>query len=189
MSDSKQVEFRIVDGITRHKACRVCNNPVTHKRPGRLCDNCVSVRSRGYYRKHYIARRKQQTDYHNAHKEERIRKNRERMSQVCKVKPLMMSFYGARCRSKKYGVPFSITYDDLPPVPEFCPVLGIPITCNTGKRSDNSPSIDRIDNSLGYCPGNVQVISFRANKLKNDSTVEELERVVAFMKRTIRKDS
>ena len=35
------------------------------------------------------------------------------------------------------------------------------------------PSIDRIDNTKGYVPGNVIVMSHRANKLKGDATKEE----------------
>jgi hypothetical protein len=37
-----------------------------------------------------------------------------------------------------------------------------------------SPSLDRIKPELGYVPGNIQVISARANVMKNDATPEEL---------------
>ncbi len=43
-------------------------------------------------------------------------------------------------------------------------------------------SLDRIDNSKGYIPGNVAVISWRANLIKNSSTLEELEAVVAWLR-------
>lgn len=45
------------------------------------------------------------------------------------------------------------------------------------------PSLDRINPDRGYVPGNVQVISFRANTLKNNATREELAKVLAYMKR------
>mgnify|MGYP007075817688 CR=1 FL=1 len=35
-------------------------------------------------------------------------------------------------------------------------------------------SLDRIDSSKGYIKGNVWVISLRANRIKNDSTPQEL---------------
>lgn len=46
---------------------------------------------------------------------------------------------------------------------------------NTKKNQDSSPSIDRIDNNLGYIPGNVRIISWRANRAKRDLTKIELQ--------------
>lgn len=45
---------------------------------------------------------------------------------------------------------------------------------------DYSPSLDRIDNRLGYVKGNVIVVSHRANAIKRDATLDELRRIVAF---------
>ncbi len=59
-------------------------------------------------------------------------------------------------------------------IPERCPILGIPLARGTQKQNDRSPSIDRIDNTKGYVPGNVQVISLKANRMKNDATDTEL---------------
>ena len=69
-----------------------------------------------------------------------------------------------------------MTLGDVPPIPEFCPVLPwikIRIATGEGKRSD-SPSIDRIDSSKGYEIGNVRIISMRANMLKMNATPEEM---------------
>ena len=41
-------------------------------------------------------------------------------------------------------------------------------------KGDDSYSLDRIDSSRGYVKGNIWAISLRANRIKNDSTVEEL---------------
>jgi hypothetical protein len=72
-----------------------------------------------------------------------------------------------RLRAKKRGLPFDITKDDLI-VPEFCPVLGIPLRPKQGKRADDGPSVDRIDPVKGYVRGNVAVISWLANRIKSD---------------------
>jgi len=52
-----------------------------------------------------------------------------------------------------------------------------------GVMQDASPSLDRINNLLGYVKGNVHVISMKANRIKTDATVEELEQVVSYLKK------
>jgi hypothetical protein len=54
-----------------------------------------------------------------------------------------------------------------------------------GKPSPNSPSLDRIDNSKGYIEGNVIVVSWRANNLKRDASIQELQKIVEFYQRLI----
>lgn len=91
---------------------------------------------------------------------------------------------GLRHRARKRGLVFDITEEDIS-VPDVCPVLGIPIVIRTGRhprKNYDSPSVDRIHNDKGYVKGNVQVISTRANSLKSDATIEELEAVLKYMK-------
>lgn len=83
---------------------------------------------------------------------------------------------------KHLGIPFSITAEDISPVPENCPILGIPLFMGEGVVGPNSPTIDRIDPSGGYVPGNVMVVSHRANTIKHNASLEELEKVVEFMR-------
>ena len=90
-------------------------------------------------------------------------------------------FWTAKSRAKRKGIEFSIKAGDIV-VPSVCPVLGIPLYVNKGKAGPNSPSLDRIDNRKGYMPGNVCVISYRANILKGDATVDEVERILKYMK-------
>jgi hypothetical protein len=88
----------------------------------------------------------------------------------------------AKHRAKTLGVPFSLTIADIV-VPSHCPVLGIPIIFNHGRKGyfPNSVSIDRIVPSLGYVPSNIRIISARANLLKNDATAEELRSVLYYL--------
>lgn len=86
----------------------------------------------------------------------------------------------ARQRAKKKGIPFDLDIDDIF-IPENCPILGIPLRLNKGGRSgyfDDSPSLDRINPTYGYTKGNVRVISSRANRLKSDATIAEIEAVL-----------
>ncbi len=89
-------------------------------------------------------------------------------------------FSAAKYGAKKRGLAFTIDQDDVP-IPEICPALGIPLDWSD---YDHTPSIDRVDNTLGYTPGNVAVISRRANGIKRDASVDELKSIVAYMERT-----
>ena len=73
-------------------------------------------------------------------------------------------------------------------LPDYCPVLGIELSYNGfpgakpgWSRRDSSPSIDRVDSRLGYTPENIQIISWRANRIKNDGTPEELRLLADYM--------
>ena len=87
----------------------------------------------------------------------------------------------ARQRAKKRGIIITISKEDII-IPETCPVLNIPIICGQTRLSDNSPTIDRIDSSKGYTPDNIAVISMRANRIKNDGSLEEHEAIVNWLK-------
>jgi hypothetical protein len=87
-----------------------------------------------------------------------------------------MIYRGARRRARENGIPFTITMDDLPKVPEYCPILGIKLVVHSGYPGQDSPSLDRKIPSLGYVPGNIWWISYRANAMKQDATKEELRR-------------
>lgn len=87
----------------------------------------------------------------------------------------------ARLRAQSRGLDFNLDYDDIV-LPEVCPVLGTKISYGGGRQNENSPSLDRIDSTLGYTKGNVRVISWRANRIKSDATLAELEAIVGYIK-------
>lgn len=93
---------------------------------------------------------------------------------------LRKAFDNRKFFAKKNDIPFSISLSDLLPIPDNCPVLGIPLRHGIGGTTDGSPSIDRIVPSQGYVPGNVIVVSHKANRIKNDATPEELMAVAKF---------
>jgi hypothetical protein len=80
------------------------------------------------------------------------------------------------------GIPFDLELEDFE-IPKRCPVLGIPLVVNRqrGRRPDGIPSVDRIDPTKGYVKGNVKIISERANRLKQDASLEELEALVRYV--------
>ena len=95
-------------------------------------------------------------------------------------RPEYMLWKAAKRRAKVKELDFNIEPTDVI-IPAFCPLLNIPIIHEVGKgcRSDNSPSLDRIDNRFGYIKGNILVVSWRANFLKSDAALSELQLLVA----------
>jgi len=87
----------------------------------------------------------------------------------------------AKTRAKKNGIPFDLKAEDIT-VPTHCPVLGIPLSRGTKGFHESSPSLDRIIPEKGYVKGNVIVVSFKANRMKQNATVEELGKLYFFYK-------
>ena len=119
--------------------------------------------------------------------------NLKRYQKTDRYKTYMDSYYlgnwlfyalrSAKERAVSKGFEFSLIKEDIT-VPEFCPILNIPIHHET-KRGPNSPSLDRIDNAKGYTKDNVRVISYKANRQKSDLTIEILEQILKYMKKEI----
>lgn len=89
----------------------------------------------------------------------------------------------ARKRSKARGIPFSITTQDIV-IPTHCPVFGIPLTRCGSSLYPDTMTLDRVIPQLGYIPGNVEVISFRANRLKSNATWRELQLLSDYMRKS-----
>jgi hypothetical protein len=150
---------------------------VNRRNKGGLQSRCKDCTKAAYYTPHKekrleSSRRRRQEEGGRAREAAWQRENR-------RSRPLVRMVQEAKVRAAKKGLPFDLTADDLS-IPETCPVLGIPIGMAYGSRSENSLSIDRIECAKGYVRGNVMVISWRANRLKSDATVDELQKIAAF---------
>jgi hypothetical protein len=87
--------------------------------------------------------------------------------------PDKILLYEARKRAKEFGLLCTITEKDIV-IPEFCPILGIKLVRGAPENNrDSCQSLDRIRPAVGYVPGNVAVMSYRANRIKNDGTAAE----------------
>jgi hypothetical protein len=116
------------------------------------------LKSQGY--KDYRATGLTPEEYFSIPKE--LRKNLHRM------------LNSAKARAKAKGIECTIKFKDLLPVPTICPVLGIELNWNNSSNQDNSPSLDRLNNKKGYIAGNIAIMSYRANRIKSDSTLREI---------------
>jgi hypothetical protein len=101
--------------------------------------------------------------------------------------PRIVMLLHAKSRAKKNNLDFNIDLSDVI-IPERCPLLDIPIYVHDKHAGANSPTIDKIIPSKGYVKGNVMVVSYKANTVKNDLTIEQLELLVNRLKRVLDKE-
>ena len=113
-----------------------------------------------------------------------VHKHQERSTRNLKVwrhdNPAKCLHLNIKSRAKKLGTEFNLDWQDID-IPIICPVLGVPMMMGTNEGmkkgpSIHSPSVDRIDNTKGYVKGNIQVISHKANTMKNSASPQELIR-------------
>ena len=121
--------------------------------------------------------------------------------------PFKKWFASKKSRAKMLGIEFTIKPTDMPGVniretiteargrkytsweaieyPKVCPVFGVELDWGmrgkNGSHKSNSPSLDRIDSTKGYIPGNVMMMSVLANTMKNNATPEQLVKFSKYM--------
>ena len=128
-------------------------------------------------REWYKANKERLQERRDANKEEKREYNRK----YREANKELVMWHDAKKRAKKKGLPFDLTVEDIE-VLEKCPVLGLDLKVGSGSPREVSPSLDRLIPELGYVRGNVRVISGRANRLKSDASIEELEAILKYMK-------
>lgn len=105
----------------------------------------------------------------------------EKLNRDWKVDAAKLLYKNIKSRCKRIGREFSIDLEDII-IPEKCPVFGFDLKREDKKTWMFAPSVDRIDSSKGYIKGNITVVSRRANILKRDATIEELELLLNYYK-------
>ena len=97
---------------------------------------------------------------------------------------LLRQFNARKHAAIKKGIPFTIEFYQIEQ-PTHCPVFDIELNYQWSGLNCRDPAkatIDKLDPSKGYVPGNVFVISWRANKLKSDMSLQELEKLLTYIK-------
>ncbi len=150
--------------MNKSKKCRQedCESEVDRPDKRADCDECFNRLRREKY--------KNDKDYREKIKERNTRRVRTPEGRASR----MLS--DAKVRASKRGLEFNLELEDIV-VPDVCPYLGITLNTDNNCKRDNSPTLDRIVPELGYVKGNVEVISERANRIKNDATPGELETI------------
>lgn len=157
------------------------------------CKECRCAREHEIFLENpTTAREKRQNRYWNNREIELDRnkksreKHKEKWNNTRKEKhranPLKNILLCAKRRARQKKLDFNITENDLF-IPNECPVLGIPLFVSEKRPTDNSPTIDRIDNEKGYIKGNVLIVSYKANTIKNSASIDEMEKVYSFYRK------
>lgn len=99
--------------------------------------------------------------------------------------------FGTRINSaRKAGIPCSITFEEIDQ-PTHCPILGIKLNYEWSGSHCRDPAkatFDKIIPELGYVSGNVKIISWKANRMKNDMTLHELKLIMEYIQENFNND-
>ncbi len=93
--------------------------------------------------------------------------------------------HGSRSRAKQRKVLHTIYAQDILPLPSHCPILGVELSYGQISHRGRSchASLDEIIVGEGYVPGNVAIISIRANTLKSNITLSEIAQLYKYIER------
>lgn len=155
--------------------CKRCKVEKNLNDTGR-CQGCDD-----YCKNYYLNNRQQEIDRAKRIQNKDRKKTNAYKKELNRKNPLSIILQHAKARAKKKDIPFDLTIGDIV-VPECCPVLGLRLAVNKGHAKEDSMTIDRIVPELGYVKGNVAIISFKANTIKNNASIEEIEKVLIWMK-------
>ena len=153
-----------------------------------FCKPCASEATMAYHQTEPGKKAHRKSSSTFARTVEGASQKKERARRDNRKRPEVYLLRRALQRANQKGIPFSLTLADIV-IPERCPVFGTPFDVSTSAfrqggfgGGDTAPSLDKIIPALGYVPGNVAVISWRANRLKSASSLTELEAIVAWLR-------
>lgn len=143
----------------------------------KVCTKCAVEKKISEFRERKDRSRRDGGIVHHAHCKECQATDRKSWTSK-NYDPVHNMFWGAHQRAKIKGIPFEITKEYLRsiyPKDNICPILEYKmVPCKT-TRDRTSPSLDKIDPSKGYVVGNVKIVSWQANTMKNNASLKELK--------------
>lgn len=169
------------------KTCTVCNESkeLTHfvynKRRNLVlsrCKECTSKYNANYRQsKRELLNNKARDKYWE---DPEVNRETNRLNMEKDIRGHLL--YLAKSRSVIRNIPYDISKEDIKLV-KYCPILNVELKIGRkGKIEDNSFTLDKVIPSLGYIKGNVRIISAKANRLKSNASVEELESIINYIK-------
>ena len=167
--------------LTKQERIRINSYNYYHRDPEK-----ARAKARRWYSKN-AEKAKAHTQKWRENNKDKVKANKDAWVQIPENR-VRNALTQAKRRAKNKGIDFSISIVDLLPLPEVCPIFGTPINYSGTKQKgfvDDCYSIDRIDATKGYIPGNVRIISWRANRLKSDASLQELELIIKYVRKNL----
>jgi hypothetical protein len=148
------------------KVCSVCNLSKEENQYHRRSDRPIGLRAACM-----VCERNRSKRDKERFKEKRTAARLSKHSDI-----LYRLYRSCKHSALRRGIQFTIKPEDIK-LTTSCPYLGVEFTNILGKGyQDYNPSVDRVNNTLGYIPGNVRLISVLANRMKHTATIEELQK-------------
>ena len=167
------------------KKCRACSKtkPIGEFRTRAISktnrklrtETCCISCSREYMKQYYENNREDWVKRATPYCSKKYRESRETSAEYS-------MYHRAKSRAKRRDMEFTLSKEDVV-IPDRCPVLDIPLKIGDDSHSAGSPSLDRIDNDKGYTTDNVCVISYRANSIKRDASINDIRKLLAWMEK------
>ena len=118
----------------------------------------------------------------------RLARKRSSVTKKSMTRIMKQRFNTIRWNAEKQNIPFSIILDDFLDLwnlsSKICPILKTRLDFQGGKRGSNPdtlPSLDRIKPNLGYVKSNLCFISFTANRMKQNISLQQARNLVAYL--------
>ena len=169
-----------------HQICKECENKLNIEKEWKdgllLCHDCLQYKDETKFSAHgaksIIRHNRRHICKECATKRQRkydITLNKDKKLEKC----LRFRFLGARDRAIKNNIPFDLELQyiiDLWYIQNgMCALSGLPMTFELKQgRVPTNVSIDKIDRTLGYIKGNIQLVCMACNQIKSDLTEIEM---------------
>ena len=180
------IESRSKTGFTSR--CKICNLRTSgkfreikkEKESGfRVCSSCCEKKPIDEFKKPYKDGFSLIRKCKSCHAES-MRKNRIKNKTVNpEYNAIREKLNSARKRAKENRYSFDISIEDLMPFPSHCEVFGIKLdyVAFGYERVESLATIDKVIPELGYTKGNVRIISMKANRMKSDMSLKDIEAI------------
>ena len=149
----------------------------------------MAYKDPNYFKNYYLKnkeRMKNNMKIYNLNNKEKIKGY---INKFISKNPTNVLLISAKHRAKKKKLPFNIDNKFLKkiyPKNNMCPVLNVPFQLGflneNKKNKDYAPSLDRIIPKKGYVKGNVIIVSNIVNRIKQNVSVDIIEKVFNFYK-------